>query len=150
MTDRDLAIVEDIRSAIESKGLTARAVTGGETAAESAPTEELPTANILWRKTLERDLGGERLRLAMAEIEILLRSAVEGESDAPGELREIMSLKNRVVDCLMSDPGRSGLADGLSGTTVTQTVFSPTARNHYAECKVYVECDYVVMDDQER
>ena len=150
MTDRDLAILEDIRTAIESNGLTARALTGGETSGESVPAGELPAANIFWRSTTERDLAGEGLKLATVEVEILLRSAVEGESAASEELREIISLKNRVVDCLMSDPGRSGLADGLAGTTVTRTVFSPTAPNHFAECKVFIQCDYVLMDDQER
>jgi len=150
MTDRDLAILNDIRSAIESSGLVARVEVASAADERPPVVAESPMAFLLWLQTREEPLAGEGLKLAGVEIELVLRVAIEGEASAQAELEGLMALKNGVVDAVMSDPTRSGLADGIIGTRVSESECSPEAQNHFAECKIAVRCDYVLIDDQER
>jgi len=150
MSDRDLAIVNDVRDCIVASGLVSQALTGTSLKLDPPAVPVLPAAFVLWRGTTERDLGSDGLRLATVLMEVVLRVSAQGAPTGRGRLEKLLRLKNDVADALGADPGRSGLADGVVQTEVKGARVMDTARNHYAECRLEVASDYVLVDDGQR
>jgi len=150
MKNRDLAIIKDIRDKLDATGLLSQTVIGTSLETDAPLPARVPAAAVLWKETTETELGADGIALATAEIEIVLRVSIEGEPSSRGKLEELMALKNELLEALMDDPGRSGLADGLFGTESRGAVFLETARNNFAECRIRLACDYVVSDQQIR
>lgn len=150
MKNRDLAIIKDIQSKLDATGLLRQTVIGISLETDAPLPAEMPAAAVLWKKTTESELGADGVALAAVEIEIVVRVSVEGEPSGQGKLEELIALKNELLEAVMNDCTRSGLADGLLGTESRGAVIIEKARNNFAECRVDLACDYILSNEQIR
>jgi len=150
MKDRDLAIIKDISECIEETGLVTRTVIGTSLEIDGPLPVLLPAAAVLWRETAESNLGADGVSLATVKIEVVIRIAIENGTDAGGKLEDLLELKNELLEAILADTSRSGLADGIHGTVAHGSVSMEKARNNFSECRMDLACDYILSDQQTR